>query len=333
MRIFRMISGITLLSGSGWLGPFLAEVFEVSGADVYASAIVAFVGGMLFYSGLPFKGTKTVRVGKFRCPIQGLSSSLWSCSPSARWRRSLTIAGAVIGMSGRSTDGYVPGPVGRTGWDFLDSSKSTILIVIAVLALVTLAALRPDAVDAAVEGVRANAVYALPLIAGFLFGRHLYRRYLRQYVIVQVEDPEHNVQAEYEVSRQRFEAFHSTDGIVRPVSTMAGIPLYRMLEFDPVSMEGRAGWCHDPCSDLPAVLLVRERWEALVMHDHDATLRAEELASLGYLESYAHARDLANRLLDGLSYDHVDYGLDHDDAGSEERRDEEPEQPVLGAAE
>lgn len=64
MRIFRIISGITLISGSGWIGPFVAEVLEVEGFDAYTVAIVAGVGGMLIYSGLPFVGKKTVRVGR-----------------------------------------------------------------------------------------------------------------------------------------------------------------------------------------------------------------------------------------------------------------------------
>ena len=56
MRIFRLISGITLLSGSGWLGPVIAGLLDASSYEVYASAVVAFIGGMLFYSGLPFAG-------------------------------------------------------------------------------------------------------------------------------------------------------------------------------------------------------------------------------------------------------------------------------------
>ena len=68
MRVFRMISGITLLSGSGWLGPVLADLLGVVGHDIYVSCIVAFIGGMIFCSGLPFVGKKTVRVGRVRCP-------------------------------------------------------------------------------------------------------------------------------------------------------------------------------------------------------------------------------------------------------------------------
>ena len=46
MRIFRLISGITLLSGSGWLGPVIAGLLDVSSYEVYA-------------------GKKTVKVGRF----------------------------------------------------------------------------------------------------------------------------------------------------------------------------------------------------------------------------------------------------------------------------
>lgn len=65
MRLFRVISGVTLVSGSGWLGPFVTKLLEVEGFDVYATAIIACVGGMMIYSGLPFIGKKTVKVGRF----------------------------------------------------------------------------------------------------------------------------------------------------------------------------------------------------------------------------------------------------------------------------
>lgn len=65
MRIFRIISGVTLISGSGWLGPFLADLLEVPGIDSFAVALVAALGGAMIYSGLPFVGKKTVKVGRF----------------------------------------------------------------------------------------------------------------------------------------------------------------------------------------------------------------------------------------------------------------------------
>lgn len=70
MRIFRLISGVTLISGSGWLGPFLAGLVDVSGFDSYAIAMVGALGGALIYSGLPIVGKKTVKVGRFRCLIR-----------------------------------------------------------------------------------------------------------------------------------------------------------------------------------------------------------------------------------------------------------------------
>lgn len=213
-------------------------------------------------------------------------------------------------MSGRSIDGELA--VGRTGWDILASGRRTFLAALMLILLVVILLVRPDAVSSAVDAIKENAVYALPILGGWFFGRHLYRTYLRQVVIVQVEDPEHNVQAEYEVSRQRFERFVLVDGIANPVSTRGGSPLYRFMDFDPSTMEGRAAWCHDPETELASVLLVRERWEALVRHDHDSTLRAEELATIGYHETYSHARRLVNDALDSLVLDKVQYGLDDD---------------------
>ena len=60
-----MISGVTLISGSGWIGPLVCKFLEVEGFDAYSVAIVAAFGGMLIYSGCPFIGKKTVKVGRF----------------------------------------------------------------------------------------------------------------------------------------------------------------------------------------------------------------------------------------------------------------------------
>lgn len=71
MKLLRMISGITLLTGSAWLGPALSKVFGVSEVFGYVgfASIVAFLGGMLFYSGLPTVGRRL----------------RWSCRSSPAW--------------------------------------------------------------------------------------------------------------------------------------------------------------------------------------------------------------------------------------------------------
>lgn len=54
MRIIRMISGITLLSASAWMGPALSNWFDVSEVFGFVGfgSLVAFLGGCLFFSGL-----------------------------------------------------------------------------------------------------------------------------------------------------------------------------------------------------------------------------------------------------------------------------------------
>ena len=61
MKILRMISGITLLTGSAWLGPVLSNVFGVSEVFGYVgfASIVAFLGGVVFYSGFPTVGRRS----------------------------------------------------------------------------------------------------------------------------------------------------------------------------------------------------------------------------------------------------------------------------------
>lgn len=63
MRMIRMISGISILTASAWIGPAVAQWLgypEVFGY-VSISSIIAFVGGMLFYSGLPVVGSSSFK--------------------------------------------------------------------------------------------------------------------------------------------------------------------------------------------------------------------------------------------------------------------------------
>jgi len=54
MRLIRMISGITILSASTWMGPAVSEFLGVSEVFGFVGfgAIFAFFGGVLFCSGL-----------------------------------------------------------------------------------------------------------------------------------------------------------------------------------------------------------------------------------------------------------------------------------------
>ena len=50
MRIIRMISGITILTASAWMGPALSEWLGVDAVFGYigVSSVLAFIGGMIF---------------------------------------------------------------------------------------------------------------------------------------------------------------------------------------------------------------------------------------------------------------------------------------------
>ena len=63
MRLVRMISGISILTASAWIGPAVAQWLgysEVFGF-ISISSIIAFFGGMLFYSGLPVVGLSSFK--------------------------------------------------------------------------------------------------------------------------------------------------------------------------------------------------------------------------------------------------------------------------------
>ncbi len=61
MRIVRMISGITLLTASAWMGPAISSALGWSEIFGYVSisSILAFIGGVVFWSGLPVVGSST----------------------------------------------------------------------------------------------------------------------------------------------------------------------------------------------------------------------------------------------------------------------------------
>lgn len=188
--------------------------------------------------------------------------------------------------------------VGRTGWDILhSSSRALFLLAFLIVAIIALYLFRDDLPESDV--IRDYAGYLLPLVLGLIFGRWLYWRYLRQFVIVQVEDPVSNIQREYEVSLGRFQRM-TVEGLLNPVSTSGGVPLYRVLDFDTESDRIRAGWCHDPRTELAAVMVSRECWESLVSHDHDMTVRAEYLEQLRYQETISDGHNIASGLLDAL---------------------------------
>ena len=62
VRIVRMISGITILTASAWMGPALSNLLGVSEVFGYVtvSALLAFFGGCIFWSGLTQKGFRDV---------------------------------------------------------------------------------------------------------------------------------------------------------------------------------------------------------------------------------------------------------------------------------
>lgn len=64
MRIIRMLSGITILTASAWLGPAISSVLGVSEVFGFVgiSSILAFIGGIVFCTGLPFVGKKSVSI-------------------------------------------------------------------------------------------------------------------------------------------------------------------------------------------------------------------------------------------------------------------------------
>lgn len=198
------------------------------------------------------------------------------------------------------------------------------LLLIAIIALlaaiIALYIFRPDdvryVVSVIVDHFRQYGIYYLLAITffviGWAFGRYLFVTYFDSYVILQVEDPQSNLQAEYLLSASYFETLKVIGGVVNPVSTPSGLKLYRCLEFNPKERYVRYAYCHDPSVDISYTLSVRELWEKLVKHDHDMTLRVRYLESMAYHETLIEGRTLANRLLDSLDYPEFQEGFQYD---------------------
>ena len=215
--------------------------------------------------------------------------------------------------------------VGRTGWDVLHSSSRTLLLLaFLIVGIIALYLFRDDLPES--ETVREYIGYLLPLILGLVFGRWLYWRYLRQFGIIQVEEPGSNFQREYEVSLGRFQRM-TVEGLLNPVSTAGGVPLYRVLSFDTETDTIRAGWCHDPRTELASVMVSRECWKSLVRHDHDMTIKAERLEQLRYQDTIADGHSIAAELLDALKCPGYsgNFGVSDPDDVSEESSEGEHE--------
>ena len=203
----------------------------------------------------------------------------------------------------RSTDVAV----GRTGWDFLESSKFLILIVLGIVVLACLLVFRPELFSGIGEAWDAYKGYLLPVGAGIWVGRWLYMDYLRRYVVIQVEDPKGNLQCEYEVSEGYFSRLRVVGGgILNPVTTGIGVPMYRVLELDTENGTIRPGDCHRPEWELANVMSVRDNWESLVSHDREMTTRVMALEEVRYQESMSYGREIASKLLDVLGMPSMD---------------------------
>ena len=204
--------------------------------------------------------------------------------------------------------------VGRTGWDVLySSSRPLLLLAFLIVGIIALYLFRDDLPES-------------ETVLGLVFGRWLYWRYLRQFVIIQVEEPGSNFQREYEVSLGRFQRM-TVEGLLNPVSTAGGVPLYRVLSFDTETDTIRAGWCHDPRTELASVMVSRECWESLVRHDHDMTVKAERLEQLRYQDTIADGHNIAAELLDALKLPRYsgNFGVSDPDDVSEESSEGEHE--------
>lgn len=218
--------------------------------------------------------------------------------------------------------------VGRTGWDVLhSSSRPLLLLAFLIVGIIALYLFRDDLPES--ETIEESIGYLVPLILGFLFGRWLYWRYLRQYVILQVEEPGSNVQYEYEVSLQRFQRMRP-EGLMNPVGTAGGVAMYRVLDVDFGTDSIRAGWCHDPRTELASVMVSRECWESLVRHDHDMTVRAERLEQLRFQDTIADGHNIAAELLDALKCPRYsgNFGVSDPDDVPEESSEGEHEDKV-----
>lgn len=200
--------------------------------------------------------------------------------------------------------------------------KNIRLILVLIIVVLVVWCVRPTETSEAIGGlggfIRENLYVLAAAIGGYYFGRWLYITYFETYVILQVEDPEHNLQSEYILSDGFFQSLKVSEGIANPVSTPSGLVLYRCLDFDPAEKAVRFGFCHDPKHDISHVLLVRERWEDLIRHDHDASLRVRELEVLRYREVMRDGSDLANDLLDSLMLPSYDEQLSSGSRGAPE---------------
>ena len=190
---------------------------------------------------------------------------------------------------------------GKTKWDVLSGSfKWIVLGFMAIIAIAILYATVPSASQTISEAISEYGGYAVPFVLGLIFGYWVYFRFIRDYVIIQVEDIDHNLQLEYEISRIRFKKMTIKNGAVNPQSTGDGHQLYRCRRYSKETDEIDLGYCHSSETEYAVIMTIQDKFDALVQHDHDMTVRVVFLEKMSYHESVQFGHDIAGGCLDAL---------------------------------
>jgi len=191
-------------------------------------------------------------------------------------------------------------PTGRTKWDFFSGSFKWFALGALVLIAIVFLYCYSGTSEQMSYVISEYGPYAVPFIMGLGFGYFLYFYFMRDYVVVEVENIEANTQAIYEVSRIRFKRLIVKKGAVRPSSTKDGHELYRCTHFDHNIDEITFGDCHDPKFDYASVMTKSQYWDALITHDKEKSMRVEFLEKMSYQETLVHAHDISGGYADAL---------------------------------
>lgn len=191
-------------------------------------------------------------------------------------------------------------PTGRTKWDVLSGPfKWAVLGFVIIIVIIILYAI-PATSQTISDIVSEYGPYVVPFVLGLVFGYWVYFQFIRDYVIIQVEDINHNLQLEYEISRIRFKKMTIKNGAVNPQSTGDGHQLYRCRDYNKETDEIDLGYCHRTDTEYAVIMTIKDKFDALIQHDHEMTVRVVFLEKLSYHESVEFGHEMAGGCLDAL---------------------------------
>ena len=188
--------------------------------------------------------------------------------------------------------------VGRTGYDFLASSKLFTFSLFAFIACIVLIIFYPDSfvssVNYLIDTVSANISYLIPIILGFLCGRYIFRRWIRKDIVILVE-PMRSPSYCVRMSDTAFSRYTKKNGMLNPEPTVSGSVMYRAKSIDFEKEEIDGGWIHEKKTSPSVVFTRKSKYYDFLEDYRKAKERVLELTDTPFVEGTEYGLKFVNK--------------------------------------